>query len=142
MLTAGIRKVHDFVTVGAPAPLQEAVAVGLGLGRPYYDRLGGEYRARRDILMLALESAGFSPRLPEGAYYILCDISPFGFDDDTEFARWLVSTVGVAGVPGSSFYSRPELGKHLIRFTFCKTDDVLKAAAERLATTRDLAARR
>ena len=141
-LTAGIRKVHDFVTVGAPAPLQEAVAVGLGLGRPYYDRLGGEYRARRDILMPALESAGFSPRLPEGAYYILCDISPFGFDDDTEFARWLVSTVGVAGVPGSSFYSRPELGKHLIRFTFCKTDDVLKAAAERLATTRDLAARR
>jgi aminotransferase len=141
-LTAGIRKVHDFVTVGAPAPLQEAVATGLALGRPYYDRLGGEYRARRDILMPALQRAGFSPRLPEGAYYILCDITPFGFDDDTAFARWLVSTVGVAGVPGSSFYSRPELGRHLIRFTFCKTHDVLNAAAERLARTRELAERR
>jgi aminotransferase len=141
-LTAGIRKVHDFVTVGAPAPLQEAVAAGLALGRPYYDALGGEYRVRRDILMRALETAGFAPRLPEGAYYILCDITPFGFDDDTEFARWLVSTVGVAGVPGSSFYSRPELGRHLIRFTFCKTHDVLTAAAERLARTMELARRR
>ncbi len=141
-LSAGIRKVHDFVTVGAPAPLQEAVAAGLALGRPYYDTLGGQYRARRDILMSALQKAGFSPRLPEGAYYILCDITPFGFDDDTEFARWLVSTVGVAGVPGSSFYSRPELGRHLIRFTFCKTHDVLHAAAERLMRTKELAARR
>jgi aminotransferase len=142
LLTAGIRKVHDFVTVGAPAPLQEAVAVGLGLGRPYYDTLSAEYRARRDILVPALERAGFSPRSPEGAYYVLCDITPFGFDDDTAFARWLVSKVGVAGVPGSSFYSRPELGRHLIRFTFCKTHDVLLAASERLAGARDLAERR
>jgi len=141
-LTAGIRKVHDFLTVGAPAPLQEAVAAGLALGRTYYDTLGGEYRARRDILMTALQRAGFAPRLPEGAYYILCDITPFGFDDDTAFARWLVSAVGVAGVPGSSFYSRPELGRHLIRFTFCKTHEVLNAAAERLARTKGLAARR
>ena len=141
-LTAGIRKVHDFVTVGAPAPLQEAVAVGLALGRGYYDTLSKEYRARRDILMPALERAGFAPRLPEGAYYVLCDITPFGFDDDTAFAHWLVSTVGVAGVPGSSFYSRPELGKDLIRFTFCKTDDVLRDAADRLARTRELADRR
>jgi len=141
-LTAGIRKVHDFVTVGAPAPLQEAVAVGLGLGRPYYDTLSSEYRARRDILVPALEKAGFSPRLPEGAYYVLCDITPFGFDDDTAFAHWLVSKVGVAGVPGSSFYSQRELGKHLIRFTFCKTDELLRDAAERLARTRELAERR
>ncbi|HYK99164.1 MAG TPA: aminotransferase class I/II-fold pyridoxal phosphate-dependent enzyme [Candidatus Acidoferrales bacterium] len=141
-LTAGIRKVHDFLTVGAPAPLQEAVATGLALGRPYYDTLGTEYRARRDLLMSSLESAGFAPRRPEGAYYILCDITPFGFDDDTEFARWLVATVGVAGVPGSSFYSRPELGRHLIRFTFCKTHEVLAAAAVRLARTRELAAKR
>ncbi len=141
-LTAGIRKVHDFVTVGAPAPLQEAVAAGLALGRPYYQTLSGEYRARRDILIPALERAGFSPNVPEGAYYVLCDITPFGFDDDTAFARWLVSTVGVAGVPGSSFYSRPELGRHLIRFTFCKTHDLLNAASERLSQTRDLAARR
>ena len=141
-LTAGIRKVHDFVTVGAPAPLQEAVAAGLALGRPYYQTLSGEYRARRDILVPALQRAGFSPNVPEGAYYVLCDITPFGFDDDTAFAHWLVSTVGVAGVPGSSFYSRPELGRHLIRFTFCKTHDLLNAAAERLSQTRDLAARR
>ena len=141
-LTAGIRKVHDFVTVGAPAPLQEAVAAGLALGRPYYQTLSGEYRARRDILVPALQRAGFSPNVPEGAYYAMCDITPFGFDDDTAFAHWLVSTVGVAGVPGSSFYSRPELGRHLIRFTFCKTHDLLNAAAERLSQTRDLAARR
>jgi aspartate/methionine/tyrosine aminotransferase len=141
-LTAGIRKVHDFVTVGAPAPLQEAVAAGLGLGRTYYDSLGAEYRKRRDLLVPALESAGFAPRQPEGAYYVLCDITPFGFDDDTAFARWLVSEVGVAGVPGSSFYSEPALGKHLIRFTFCKTHDVLAAAAERLLRTRELAAKR
>ena len=141
-LTAGIRKVHDFVTVGAPAPLQEAVAAGLALGRAYYDTLSQEYRARRDILVPALEEAGFSPRLPEGAYYVLCDITPFGFDDDTAFAHWLVSKVGVAGVPGSSFYSRPELGKHLIRFTFCKTDELLRQAADRLSHARELATRR
>ena len=141
-LTAGIRKVHDFVTVGAPAPLQEAVAAGLALGRPYYDSLGTEYRKRRDLLVSALETAGFAPRRPEGAYYVLCDITPFGFDDDTAFARWLVSEVGVAGVPGSSFYSEPELGRHLIRFTFCKTHDVLEAAAERLLRTKELAAKR
>ena len=141
-LTSGIRKVHDFVTVGAPAPLQEAVAAGLGLGRSYYDGLSKEYRARRDLLVPALERAGFAPRMPEGAYYVLCDITPFGFDDDVAFAHWLVKTVGVAGVPGSSFYSRPELGRHLIRFTFCKTPDVLNAAAERLGRTKELAARR
>jgi aminotransferase len=141
-LTAGIRKVHDFLTVGAPAPLQEAVVAGLALGRAYYDTLSKEYRARRDVLVPALERAGFAPRLPEGAYYVLCDITPFGFEDDTAFARWLVSKVGVAGVPGSSFYSRPELGRHLIRFTFCKTDDVLRDASDRLAMTRELADRR
>src|SRR4029079_11155210 len=141
-LTAGIRKVHDFVTVGAPAPLQEAVAAGLALGRPYYDTLSKEYRARRDILVPALQKAGFAPRLPEGAYYVFCDISPCVFDDDTSCAHWLVSKVGVAGVPGSSFYSQPELGRHLIRFTFCKTDDVLRNAADRLATARELADRR
>ncbi len=140
-LTAGIRKVHDFVTVGAPAPLQEAVAEGLALGRPYYDSLSVEYRKRRDLLVPALESAGFAPRQPEGAYYVLCDITPFGFDDDTAFARWLVSEVGVAGVPGSSFYSEPALGRHLIRFTFCKTHDVLEAAAKRLMSTREIAAK-
>jgi len=138
-LTAAIRKVHDFVTVGAPAPLQEAIAVALDLGRPYYDRLSSEYRARRDRLVPALAAAGLSPNTPEGAYYVLCDIRPFGFGDDVAFANWLVREVGVAGVPGSSFFSRRELGRHLIRFTFCKTPDVLDEAAARLARVGDLA---
>ncbi|MGH2377799.1 MAG: pyridoxal phosphate-dependent aminotransferase [Candidatus Limnocylindria bacterium] len=138
-LTGGIRKVHDFVTVGAPAPLQEAVVSGLAMGREYYGRLSGEYRERRDLLMGALEAAGFAPRRPDGAYYVLCDISGFGFEDDVAFAHWLVREVGVAGVPGSSFYSRPELGRDLIRFTFCKTEDVLREAGERLGRTAELA---
>ena len=141
-LTAGIRKVHDFLTVGAPAPLQEAIVAGLALGRPYYEGLSAGYRERRDLLLPYLERAGFRPRSPEGAYYVLCDISGFGFDDDTAFARWLIGAVGVAGVPGSSFYSRRDLGRHLIRFTFCKTDDVLRDAGERLSRTAELAARR
>ncbi|HUQ17565.1 MAG TPA: aminotransferase class I/II-fold pyridoxal phosphate-dependent enzyme, partial [Candidatus Saccharimonadales bacterium] len=141
-LTAGIRKVHDFLTVGAPAPLQEAIVAGLALGRPYYAALSAGYRERRDLLLPYLERAGFHPRVPEGAYYVLCDIAGFGFADDTTFARWLVETVGVAGVPGSSFYSRPELGRHLIRFTFCKTDELLREAGERLGRTAELAAAR
>ncbi len=141
-LADGIRKVHDFLTVGAPAPLQEACAVALGLGAPYYERLAREYRVRRDLLHAALVEADFRPLLPEGAYYVLCDIGHFGFDDDTSFARWLVREVGVAGVPGSSFFSRPELGRHLIRFTFAKKHETLKAAAERLMTAGALAAKR
>ena len=141
-LTAGIRKVHDFVTVGAPAPLQEAVAAALALGRPYYQELAVEYRARRDLLVRALAAAGFAPNTPDGAYYVLCDIRPFGFQDDTVFAHWLVSEVGVAGVPGSSFFSRKELGQHLIRFTFCKTRDVLDEAGKRLRETKALASLR
>jgi aminotransferase len=135
-LSAAIRKVHDFVTVGAPAPLQEGIAVALELGREYYDRLATEYRARRDHLVRVLDAAGFEPNTPEGAYYVLCDIRPFGFDDDVAFASWLVRSVGVAGVPGSSFFSRPELGRHLIRFTFCKTADLLEEAGARLLQAR------
>ena len=137
-LTNGIRKVHDFVTVGAPAPLQEAVAAGLTLGATYYRDLSAHYRARRDTLFASLDRAGFKPRLPEGAYYIVCDISGFDAGDDVTFARRLVAEVGVAAVPGSSFFSRPELGRDLIRFTFCKTDDVLREAGERLAGAREI----
>jgi aminotransferase len=137
-LAAGIRKVHDFVTVGAPAPLQEAVAAGLTLGAPYYRDLSAHYKERRDILFAALDRAGFQPQLPEGAYYILCDISSFGVADDVTFARRLVAEIGVAAVPGSSFFSRPELGRRLIRFTFCKTDDVLREAGERLLRAREV----
>ena len=138
-LTAAIRKVHDFVTVGAPAPLQEAIAIALDLGRPYYERLSSEYRVRRDHLVRVLDAAGLSPNVPQGAYYVLCDIRPFGFEDDVAFANWLVRDVGVAGVPGSSFFSRRELGRHLIRFTFCKTPDVLDEAGVRLSRVGDLA---
>jgi len=137
-LTSGIRKVHDFVTVGAPAPLQEAIAVALELGEPYYRELAAAYRVRRDLLFASLDRAGFDPRLPEGAYYILCDISGFGLGDDVDFARRLVAEVGVAAVPGSSFFSRPELGRDLIRFTFCKSEGVLREAGERLLRAREV----
>jgi aspartate/methionine/tyrosine aminotransferase len=138
-LTAAIRKVHDFVTVGAPAPLQEGIAVALALGRPYHDKLATEYRSRRDHLVRALDAAGLHPNTPQGAYYVLCDISPFGFEDDVAFSNWLVREVGVAGVPGSSFFSRRDLGRHLIRFTFCKTLDVLDEAGVRLGRVPELA---
>ena len=138
-LTGAIRKVHDFLTVGAPAPLQQACAAALRIGPPYYQRLAAEYRERRDRLHAALVAGGFTTKLPEGAYYLLCDISHLGFADDVAFARWLVETVGVAGVPGSAFFSRPELGRTLIRFTFCKRAETLDAAAARLADAARLA---
>jgi len=136
-VTDAIRKVHDFLTVGAPAPLQEAVAVGIEtLGRDYYDGLARDYRARRDLLCEALVTAGFRCTPPEGAYYVLVDFSALSALPDDEFALWLTKEVGVAPVPGSSFYSRPELGRKLVRFAFCKTDDVLQQAAERLRAVR------
>jgi aminotransferase len=129
-----IRKVHDFLTVGAPAPLQEAVAVGLEtLGAEYYETLAREYRARRDVMYQALVGGGFRCEPPEGAYYIMADFSALSDLPDDQFARWLAAEVGVAPVPGSSFFSRPEMGRTLVRFAFCKTLDVLHAAAERLA---------
>jgi aminotransferase len=131
-LTGAIRKVHDFLTVGAAAPLQEAGAVALAFGPEYYEKLQADYTRRRDLLLPALEQAGFRCFAPRGAYYIMTDISEFGFDDDVAFATHLVREVGVAVVPGSSFYSRPELGRSQVRFTFCKRDETLRAAAERL----------
>jgi aminotransferase len=136
-VTDAIRKVHDFLTVGAPAPLQEAVAVGIEtLGRDYYAGLARDYRARRDLLCEALMAAGFRCTPPEGAYYVLADFSALSALPDDEFAFWLTKQVGVAPVPGSSFYSRPELGRNLVRFAFCKTDEVLQQAAGRLRSVR------
>ncbi|HSE67025.1 MAG TPA: aminotransferase class I/II-fold pyridoxal phosphate-dependent enzyme [Gemmatimonadales bacterium] len=133
-VTDAIRKVHDFLTVGAPAPLQEALAVAMEtLGPEYYDGLAADYRRRRELLWKGLNRAGFKSIRPEGAYYILCDFSVLSDLSDTEFARQLVVEKGVASVPGSSFFSRPELGRHLIRFAFCKTDSVLEAAAGKLS---------
>jgi aminotransferase len=131
-LTSAIRKVHDFLTVGAAAPLQEAGAVALAFPDEYYERLRAEYTRRRDLLLPALERAGFRCFVPRGAYYIMTDVSAFEFPDDVTFAKFLVERVGVAVVPGSSFYSRPELGRTQVRFTFCKRDETLLAAAERL----------
>jgi aminotransferase len=132
----GIRKVHDFLTVGAPAPLQEAGAVALGLPASYYQGLADGYRARRDRLLPALAEAGFRCFRPRGAYYVMTDISRFGFADDLAFTRHLVKEVGVAAVPGSSFYRDPREGAQQVRFAFCKRNETLDAAAERLRKLR------
>jgi aspartate/methionine/tyrosine aminotransferase len=131
-LTAAIRKVHDFLTVGAAAPLQAAGVVALNLPDTYYASLAAAYRERRDTLLAALEAAGFRTFAPDGAYYVMTDISRLTSDDDVTFARALTASPGVATVPGSSFYSRPELGRSKIRFAFPKKLETLAAAAERL----------
>jgi len=131
-LTGAIRKVHDFLTVGAPAPLQEAGASALGLPDPYYRDLAAQYQRRRDRLMDILERHHFVCYKPLGAYYIMTDIGAFGFSDDVEFARYLVKDVGVAAVPGSSFYRTAGAGRTKLRFCFCKKDETLDAAEERL----------
>jgi aminotransferase len=131
-ITGAIRKMHDFVTVGAPAPLQEAGAVALQLPDSYYLDLAKHYQQRRDRLMKMLDDAGLNPMLPKGAYYIMCDIGSWGYPNDVEFSRFLVKDVGVATVPGSSFFSDPAAGKDIIRFTFCKKEETLRAAEERL----------
>ena len=131
-ITNAIRKVHDFLTVGAPAPLQEAGAAALSLPAEYYAKLAEGYRVRRDHLIPVLETAGFRCFPPRGAYYVMTDISAFGFDDDVEFVRYLVKEIGVAAVPGSSFYRNPRDGERQVRFAFCKKLETLDAAAERL----------
>jgi aspartate/methionine/tyrosine aminotransferase len=130
-LTSAIRKVHDFLTVGAPAPLQHACVTALRFPDSYYKELAGMYDGKRKLLYNALVKAGFKCKMPEGAYYILADI-PEGIEmDDMAFARYMVSEVGVAAVPGSSFY-KGEKGKHKLRFTFSKKDETLQEAARRL----------
>ncbi len=131
-----IRKMHDFITVGAPAPLQEAGVAALRLPDSYYAALQAEYAGRRDRFLSALENAGFRCFRPRGAYYIMTDISSFGFESDVEFTRYLVREVGVAAVPGSSFYSRAELGRQQVRFCYSKTDATLNEAAQRLQCVR------
>jgi aspartate/methionine/tyrosine aminotransferase len=135
-ITNAIRKVHDFLTVGAPAPLQEAGAAALSLPAEYYTRLAEGYRVRRDHLIPALEAAGFQCFRPRGAYYVMTDISGFGFDDDVSFVKYLVKDVGVAAVPGSSFYRDPRDGARQVRFAFCKRLETLDAAAEKLGKLR------
>lgn len=136
-VTDAIRKVHDFLTVGAPAPLQEGVAAALeALGPEYYSGLAASYRARRDLMHAGLVEAGFRCAPPAGAYYILADFSDISSQRDDEFAERLVREVGVASVPGSSFYSRPQDGRTMVRFAFCKTEELLADAARRLRMIR------
>jgi aminotransferase len=135
-ITGAVRKVHDFLTVGAAAPLQAAGAYALSQPPSYYDQLQSDYRDRRDLILPELERAGFGTFRPDGAYYIMTDISAFGFKDDLEFTRYLIREIGVACVPGSSFYSDPALGSQQVRFCFCKKDETLMLAAERLAKLR------
>jgi len=132
-LTAAVRKMHDFLTVGAPHPLQWAGVRALNLPEDYYRNLAIAYAERRDLLSNALRSAGLPIFVPEGAYYILADISALGFGDDVEFCHRLVREAGVAAVPGSSFYHDPEPGRRWVRFAFCKRSETLREAARRLA---------
>lgn len=132
-LTGAVRKVHDFLTVGAAAPLQEAAVVAMDFDDRYYLELAAQYAKKRDILLEALEKAGFKTFRPQGAYYIMTEISPFGFPDDVGFCRFLVKEVGVAAVPGSSFYSDPSKGAQQVRFCFCKRDETLIEAGKRLS---------
>jgi L-glutamine---4-(methylsulfanyl)-2-oxobutanoate aminotransferase len=131
-ISSAIRKVHDFLTVGAANPLQHAGAYALSLPPAYYDELQREYQKKRDFIVPALQSAGFKCDQPDGAYYVMCDISAFGFKNDIDFTKHLIREIGVAVVPGSSFYHDAQMGSQQVRFCFCKKDETLEAAAERL----------
>ncbi len=134
-VTAEARKVHDFLTVGAPAPLQEAAALALAFPDEYYEQLRVDYTRRRDLFLSYLDRTGLRYTPPEGAYYVLVDVSEFGIEDDTEFCVWLAREIGVAAVPGSSFFREPV--NHLIRFNFAKQEETLAAAGERLLRLRE-----
>jgi aspartate/methionine/tyrosine aminotransferase len=131
-LTGGIRSVHDFLTVAAPAPLQEAGAVALAMPETFYDEVAQEYLERRDTMLRILDETGFVSNPTRGAYYVMADVSHLGLGDDVQVAMHMTKVVGVAVVPGSSFFSRPELGKHLVRFAFCKRLETLEEAGARL----------
>lgn len=131
-ITSAIRKVHDFLTVGAANPLQHAGAYALSLPPSYYSDLQKEYQRKRDIIIPVLKDAGFKCDTPEGAYYVMADITDFGFANDVEFTRHLIREIGVAVVPGSSFYHDKTLESQIVRFCFCKKDETLYAAAENL----------
>lgn len=131
-ITNAVRKVHDFLTVGAANPLQHAGAYAMSLPESYYKELQKEYQRKRDFIVPVLQEAGFKCGFPEGAYYVMTDISDFGFENDVEFTKYLIREIGVAVVPGSSFYDDKKSGSQKVRFCFCKKDETLEAAAERL----------
>lgn len=135
-VTNGIRKVHDFLTVGAPHPLQVAGAIAMAFPDSYYQKMLAEYRERREVLLGYLAQAGFAFSAPEGAYYVMTDIAGLGWNHDLEFTNWLVKDIGVAVVPGSSFYAPPEDGRTKVRFMFAKKTETLHQAGERLLKLR------
>ncbi len=142
-IAPAIRKMHDFMTVGAPHPLQVAAARLMDHPDGLFENLADEYRERRELFYQVLEETGFKPiAKPAGAYYVMCDISGFGFRTDTEFARWLTEVGGVATVPGSSFYRDPRRGYDKVRFAFCKKLETLRAAAEKLRRLPPVPARK
>jgi aspartate/methionine/tyrosine aminotransferase len=141
-ITDAIRKVHDFLTVGAPAPLQAAGAVAMELGESYYDELRRSYEERRDFIVGMLSSCNFRPFTPHGAYYVMCDVAGFGFESDVSFTQFLVEDVGVAVVPGSSFYSTPGFGVQQVRIAFPKRLETLERVGPLLASIPERAAAR
>lgn len=134
-ITSAIKRVHDFLTVGAAHPLQIAATAALELPQSYYTWLREAYTKKRDIMVKGLQDAGFKCHKPNAAYYVMTDISDFGFPDDTTFANWLSSEIGVTPVPGSCFYPEPEKGHQMVRFAFPKKEETLEAACKRLAET-------
>ena len=136
-LTDSIRKVHDFITVGAASPLQQAGVMALGMADDYYANLAIEYAGKRDHLMASLEAAGLRCSIPRGAYYIMADISNLNFRNDLEFVRHLIENVGIAAVPGSSFFSHSADGASWVRFCFCKKYETLEVARQKLLRLRN-----
>lgn len=132
-ITGAVRKVHDFLTVGAAHPLQVAGAYALSLPQSYYTELQKEYQSKRDFIIPVLQNAGFNCDAPEGAYYVIAGISDFGFKSDVEFTRFLIQEIGVAVIPMASFYHDKNFNCQQVRFCFCKRDETLEAAAECLA---------
>jgi len=140
-MTEGIRKVHDFLTIGAPTPLQEAAVTALNFSDEYYMQLQRDYSRRREIFLGYLDRAGLSYTRPQGAYYVMVDISSFGANDDTAFCYWLTKEIGVAAVPGGSFYPLTAVGvpqvTHMMRLHFAKSEDILIEAGERLLRLKE-----
>ena len=128
-----IRKVHDFLTVGAAAPLQEAGAAALALPQDYYEAMAIDYGKKRDRMLEILDASGVPYHKPAGAYYVMCEIDKFGFEDDVAFCRHLCEHVGVAAIPPSAFYHDPADGRALVRFAFCKDEVTLREAVKRLS---------
>jgi N-succinyldiaminopimelate aminotransferase len=135
-IATAIRTAHQFITFAAPTPMQEGAAAAMRAPASYFEELSSMYRKKRDLLVDVLSGVGFEVRAPSGAYFVCAGIAQLGFDDDVACCRYLTTEIGVAAIPPSAFYERSELGKSYVRFTFCKRDETLRAAAERLARVR------